>query len=187
MELAQNNNPFIHIRAATASDNLLLAEIGAETFFDSFAAENSPEDMSAYLSQAFGPPIQARELADPASRFLIAETQEGQPLGYARLKFWEAPAVIEGRKPMEIVRFYARKSWIGKGVGAKLMQACLQESEWAGCDVVWLDVWERNPRAIAFYCKWGFVEVGRQGFQLGNDLQHDLIMARLSAPFYSPG
>jgi diamine N-acetyltransferase len=44
--------------------------------------------------------------------------------------------------------------------------------------MLWLDVWERNPRGIAFYRKWGFVEVGRQAFMLGEDLQNDLMTAR---------
>jgi len=44
--------------------------------------------------------------------------------------------------------------------------------------VLWLDVWERNSRAIAFYRKWGFVKVGTQDFRLGEDVQHDLLMAR---------
>ena len=80
---------------------------------------------------------------------------------------------------MEIVRFYARKPWIGKGVGAHLMKGCLQEARTAGCDVVWLDVWEKNLRAIAFYRKWRFIEVGEQAFQLGDDLQQDLLMVKL--------
>jgi ribosomal protein S18 acetylase RimI-like enzyme len=51
-----------------------------------------------------------------------------------------------------------------------------------GCDTIWLDVWERNLRARAFYQKWGFIEVGTQLFQLGDDLQNDLLMQRLSWP-----
>lgn len=160
-----------------ASDNTLLAEIGAETFYDSFAAENTPENMAAYLTESFSPEKQAHELADPASKFLIAES-EGMTVGYARLKFGQAPSAIVGRSPMEITRFYARKPWIGKGVGAQLMQACLREAKQARCEIVWLDVWERNPRAIAFYRQWGFVEVGTQVFQLGDDPQRDLLMAK---------
>ena len=173
--------PSIQIRTASAADNLLLAEIGAETFHDSFAAENTPEDMAAYLAGAFGPEIQSGELADPASRFLIAEV-EGLTVGYARLKFGPPPTAIVSRKPVEVARFYARKAWIGKGVGRRLMQACLLEAEWADCDVIWLDVWERNLRAIAFYRRWGFVEVGAQGFKLGADLQQDLLMSRAVNP-----
>lgn len=76
------------------------------------------------------------------------------------------------------ITFCARKLWIGNGVGARMMQACLQEAEHMDCDVVWLDVWEQNARAIAFYRKWGFVEVGTQVFQLGDDPQRDLLMVR---------
>jgi ribosomal protein S18 acetylase RimI-like enzyme len=167
----------IQIRRATAADNFLLAELGAETFSDSFASENTPENMAAYLAESFGPEIQRRELAEPDSRFLIAQSG-GSAAGYARLRFGSAPESIAGRKPVEIARIYAGKAWIGRGVGSRLMQACLEEAGQAGCDVIWLDVWERNPRAIAFYRSWNFTIVGTQTFRLGKDQQRDLLMAR---------
>jgi GNAT superfamily N-acetyltransferase len=167
----------IRIRQAAIQDNELLAEIGSETFYDSFAADNTPEDMAAYLSASFNPEKQGIELADSQSRFLIAEIND-EVIGYTQLRFSPVPQVIAGQKPIEIARFYARKQWIGKGIGAHLMKGCLQEARAAGCDVLWLDVWERNLRAIAFYRNWGFIEVGEQTFQLGNDLQLDLLMAR---------
>jgi GNAT superfamily N-acetyltransferase len=133
--------------------------------------------MSAYLAASFSPDRQAAELADPRSVFLIAELG-GEVVGYARLKEGQAPESIQGLRLIEIVRFYARKEWIGRGVGAALMGACLEEAEKRGCDVIWLDVWDHNPRAQAFYRKWGFVLVGAQTFQLGEDLQNDWLMQR---------
>ncbi len=174
---AEGSKSDLRIRYATPADSILLAEVGTETFYDSFAADNTPEDMAVYLAESFNPRKLAQELVNPASRFLIVEA-EGLTVAYAHLEFGQAPAAIRGQKPMEIARFYARKPWIGKGFGALLMQTCLREAEQAGCDVVWLDVWERNPRAIAFYLRWGFAQVGTQGFQLGNDLQRDLLMAK---------
>lgn len=165
------------LRLATAADNELLAQLGAETFFDTFAADNTPENMAAYLAASFSPEKQAQELADPATRVLILEAHDA-PAGYTRLRFGPAPEMIAGRQPVEIVRFYARRPWIGRGVGARLMQACLAEAAQAGCDTIWLDVWERNPRAIAFYERWGFQRIGRQVFQLGDDRQTDWLMAR---------
>jgi len=158
-------------------DNELLAEIGAETFYDSFVADNAPGDMAVYLSASFHPLKQGTELADSQSRFLIAEI-DNEVVGYIHLKRSVAPQVVAGQKPMEIARFYARKQWIGKGIGTYMIKVCLQEARTAGCDVIWLGVWERNIRAIEFYRNWGFVEVGEQPFQLGNDLQQDLLMAR---------
>lgn len=167
----------VKLRRASAADSQLLAELGAETFSDAFARSNDPQDMNLYLEGAFSPEIQAAELADPASTFLIAEI-DGEPVGYARLLTGEAPAAISGRSQIEIVRLYARTQWVGRGVGPVLMEACLQVAKNLGCDTIWLDVWQENGRAIAFYRKWGFRRVGSQKFQLGYDLQDDLLMER---------
>jgi ribosomal protein S18 acetylase RimI-like enzyme len=166
-----------HVRYADSADNHLLAEVGAETFAGTFGPDNTPENMAAYLAASFSPALQAAELADPAVRFLIAE-RDGTVVGYAKLKFEPAPEAVGGARPMEICRLYARQAWIGQGIGARLMQACLDEAAAANCDRVWLDVWSRNPRAIAFYRRWGFEVVGSATFWVGNDPQDDYLMAR---------
>ncbi len=172
----------IIVRVAMAADASLLAELGRRTFFHSFSADNTDADMSAYLGAAFSPEIQAEELADPASTFLIAEI-DGVAAGYARLRSGDAPTDVQGIVPLEIVRFYADRPWIGAGVGQVLMAECLNmAAALPGCDAVWLAVWERNLRAIAFYSKSGFVAVGEQEFVVGSDIQHDLVMARPPEP-----
>jgi diamine N-acetyltransferase len=167
----------IVVGTATLDEAPLLAELGERTFRDTFAADNTEADMAAYLSGAFGVEIQRRELADPASSFLVA-TVDGVPAGYAQLRTGNAPAGVSGENVIEIGRFYSDKPWIGAGVGPALMQACIDAAVSLGHDVIWLDVWERNPRAIAFYQKWGFSVVGEKDFVLGEDVQHDLILAR---------
>lgn len=169
--------PAIGIRIAEPGDQGLLAEIGARTFRQAFARDNTPEDMAAYLAASFSPALQAAELADPDSTFLLAEAQ-GETVGYARVLRAPAPVCIPGLLPIEIRRLYAVGSWIGRGVGAALMRACLAHALHRGCDVIWLDVWERNAPAIAFYTRWGFEEVGSQPFVLGSDVQRDLLLAR---------
>ena len=69
----------------------------------------------------------------------------------------------------------------GTGVAQELMSACLAEMTMSGSDVAWLGVWERNPKAIAFYTKFDFREVGEHVFQLGNDAQRDVVMVRVLA------
>ncbi len=170
-------NNSITIRFATSADNDLLADIGAQTFYDTFAVDNAPADMQAYLAASFSPAIQARELADPQSVFLIAEI-DGNAAGYAHVRRKHTPPGITGARPIELGRFYARKEWQGRGVGAALMRACLEYAARQNADTIWLDVWERNLRAIAFYRKWEFTPVGAQTFQLGSDLQNDLLMQR---------
>ncbi len=167
----------IRVRRATLEDAELLADFGAKTFRDTFAADNTEADMADYLASAFHPAIQAGQLEDACTTFLLA-CVDGSTAGYAKLRFGAAPACVGGHRPVEIARFYADSPWIGRGVGSTLMDASLRIAAEEGCDVIWLDVWENNHRALAFYERWGFAIVGNQDFQLGDDLQNDLLMAR---------
>ncbi|HLV35670.1 MAG TPA: GNAT family N-acetyltransferase [Spirillospora sp.] len=167
----------INIRYGTQADAALLAELGAQTFRETFANNNTPENMAAYLAEAFGPDIQLAELVDPANRFLIAESA-GVPIGYAKLRSGEVPAEVGDAQAVELQRIYVLNGWLGRGVGEQLMRACLREAETNGHTTIWLGVWEHNPRAIAFYRKWGFEQVGVHVFQLGDDPQTDLILRR---------
>jgi ribosomal protein S18 acetylase RimI-like enzyme len=81
------------------------------------------------------------------------------------------------RHPAEVQRIYADRAWHGRGVGSALLTACVEQSRAWGCDVLWLGVWEQNPRGIAFYEKWGFRRVGEQRFLVGTDSQRDHVMA----------
>jgi GNAT superfamily N-acetyltransferase len=175
--LEKEEHMSVNIRHALADDAALLSNLGRQTYSDTFSDQNTTETMALYLADAFSPEKQAAELADPGSIFLIAE-EDGRAVGYARLKVGPAPDCVTGSHPIEIIRFYSVKEYIGHGLGAVLMTACLETAGHHGCDVIWLDVWKENPRGIAFYKKWGFAIVGEQGFQMGEEIQEDWIMAR---------
>jgi diamine N-acetyltransferase len=165
------------IRLATAADAGLLAELGASTFYDTFIADTTPEDMAAYLSASFSPALQAQEIADADTTFFIAEIA-GIAAGYAKLQSSAAPSCVTGDQPVELCRLYVASGLIGSGVGAALMQACIGEAESAGSETMWLGVWEHNERAQKFYKRWGFEVVGEHIFQLSSDAQRDLVMQR---------
>jgi ribosomal protein S18 acetylase RimI-like enzyme len=170
----------VAIRRATPADAPVLAAFAEAAFADTFAADNTPEDMAAYLAEAFGEEKQREELADRSRVVLLAE-RDGELAGYAMLNDVTAPAGTTSMAltdAIEIARLYAGRRWIGTGIGPALMQACLDLAVERKREWVWLGVWERNARAIAFYARWGFTDVGSQSFQLGADRQTDRIMAR---------
>ena len=168
----------MNIRHGTTADAKLLSELGAKTFYDTFAKDNTPENMAAHLKKSFSPEIQFAELSNPDHIFLIAE-EGSQSIGYAQLIMNSREESLKGNKFLEIRRIYASPEYIGKGVGKALMQASVQEARQRDCDSVWLGVWEKNPRAIEFYKKWGFKEVGTHTFTVGDDPQRDFIMELL--------
>jgi diamine N-acetyltransferase len=137
--------------------------------------------MAACREAAFDAAKQAAELANRRGVFLMAEVG-AQAADYARLKEGAPPGEATGERPIEIVRLYGMQEWIGRGVGAAPIAVCLAEAERRGCDAVWLDVWQHNPRARAFYARWGFEEVSRQAFRLADELQSDLVLQRRVLP-----
>jgi GNAT superfamily N-acetyltransferase len=166
--------PSLTLRRATPDDAALLAELGERTFRDTFAASNTPDNMAIYLAASFSPEKQREELSRPDTTFLIAEV-EGRTAGYAQLR---VETSAEGGTQLELVRIYSAQEWIGRGVGAALMQAYLDAGSAGGHRRLVLCVWEHNPHAIAFYKRWGFQEAGTKAFVLGTDVQTDILFER---------
>jgi GNAT superfamily N-acetyltransferase len=168
----------ITIRQATTADAELFTAIARSAFVDTFGKDNTPDDMAQYCADAFSVDIQRRELADDRNRVLLAE-RDGDVVGYAMLRSASAPDCVADRESIEIARLYSVARVIGTGVGAALMQRCLDIAAERGHRSIWLGVWEHNPRAIAFYERWGFADVGTKSFVLGTDHQTDRIMMRV--------
>ena len=176
------------IRRGGPADAVMLAALGARTFHDTFGPDNRPEDMAAYMAQAYGEAQQRRELLSSDGVVLIGEV-DGAPAAYAYVRRAaprpgvDQPASVPPGGTVEIARFYVDTPFHGRGIANAMMDAAIAEAVRRGGATIWLAVWERNARAIRFYEKSGFVDIGSQTFQLGGDLQHDRVMARpLAAP-----
>src|SRR5262245_55164583 len=110
-----------NIRRGTPADAALLAEFGARTFFETFAADNSAEDMAKHLASAWSPALQEAELRDPLLETLLAVDAAGSLAGFAQLRAEYAPACVPTRAPIELKRLYVDKPWQGRGLARALM------------------------------------------------------------------
>lgn len=165
------------IRQAALDDAAAVAAFAERTFVETFGPHNTPEDLAAHVAKAFGVPQQSAELRDPNVITLLGES--GHTLvAFAQLRRGHNPPCVSGPRPIELLRFYVDRPWHGQGIAQSLMRAVETTARQAGAQTLWLGVWERNPRAIAFYAKCGFAEVGEQEFIVGSDRQTDRVMAR---------
>ena len=161
--------------AATAAQ---IAELGRQTFHETFAAANKPDDMAAYLTATFSPEKQLVELADANTVFLLAQAQQ-EVVGYAKLRVGSTLEPNKSaEKRLEMERLYVRAEWIGTGLGGLLMRRALEEARVQACRAVVLGVWEHNEHALAFYQRFGFRKIGQHEFVLGTDVQTDLILRK---------
>ena len=163
------------LRRGQSTDAEQLAAFAARTFTDTFAAANRPEDIAAYVPSAYGISQQASELADPEIITLILE--HGAAIAaYAQVRLSAAPECVVSAAPVELWRFYVDQPWHGRGLASRLMAAVHDAAAELGGRTLWLGVWEKNQRAIAFYKKCGFSDVGQHDFYVGADRQTDRVM-----------
>jgi len=165
----------IVIRRASAADAAALASLAARTFEETFAADNRPEDMAAHRATAYGIPQQSAEIADPRMATIVAVT-DARLVAYAQVRRVPPPSCVTHPSAVELQRFYVERAMHGTGLARDLMGAALDAVRSFGGRHVWLGVWERNARAIAFYAKCGFVDVGSKIYMVGPDAQVDRVM-----------
>lgn len=165
----------LRFRRGQAADAEALARFAARTFAETFGPDNRPEDIAAHLADSYGPAQQSRELADPDYITLLGEGSDGIA-GYAQLRRGQPPACVDTDAPVELYRFYVDRPWQGTGLAQRLMEAVHAAADAWGGRSIWLCVWERNPRAIAFYVKSGYRDVGAADFYVGPDRQTDRVL-----------
>jgi len=154
-----------------------LQTIGKNTFYETFCAENSEDNMHQYLEDSFSLEKLKAELGNQQTAFYFAKIED-EIIGYLKLNFGDSQTELKDKNALEIERIYVLKAFHGKKVGQILYDKAIEIAKQKNADYVWLGVWEENQRAINFYKKNGFVEFDKHIFKLGNDEQIDIMMKK---------
>jgi GNAT superfamily N-acetyltransferase len=132
--------------------------------------------LALFLRGHYSEKLQAAEIADLNLDTLVA-AHDSELIGFAQIRTGSTADGVPA-EAIELQRFYLDRLWHGSGLAGELMHQSIECARQRHAPYIWLGVWERNPRAIAFYEKSGFKRVGCKTFLVGNDLQHDLVLLR---------
>jgi hypothetical protein len=165
----------IEIKRISSNDVVALQNISSQTFIETFATVNTPENMTSYLTEEFSLEKLSSELINPNIEYYFARIGE-EVIGYLKLNIGRAQKELQNENSLEIERIYVSKEYLGKQVGQLLLGKAIAIANDKKLDFVWLGVWEKNQRAIRFYEKNGFVVFDEHLFILGDDKQTDLLM-----------
>ena len=168
-------------RTPTMADVDALCALGRDTFVETFGHLYSDADRDHFLRTVFGPGGMPEELADPAFGFQVAEV-DGAMVGYCKVGPVYMDIDTGGRRAMELRQLYVRGTHQGSGIAAVLMDWGLAELRRRGAEDVYLSVWSENHRAQRFYARYGFVEVGRNLFMVGDQADDDRIWKLTFSP-----
>lgn len=172
---SKNQMTDVTICHGTAVDAAELAEFAARTFEETYSAENKPEDMRAHIEANFSPSQQAAELSNPSVTTILSRSS-GKLVAYAQVRLSTPPSCVTHAAPVELHRLYVDRRAHGSGLASKLIQAVHQAAHELEGRHIWLSVWEQNARALSFYKKVDFVDVGSTIFLVGPDKQVDRVL-----------
>ena len=165
----------LQLSEADFADLASLLDLAQTSFVQAFTEGNKPENVQAYLSQAFTSVQLEKEWRNPASTFLLASL-DGKLVGYTKVNLAAAQTDVQDPDSLEVARLYTLEEVWGRGVGQFLLDAALDFAKEKGKTFVWLGVWEHNARAIRFYEKNGFKAFGSHPFPFGDEIQNDWLM-----------
>lgn len=154
-----------------------LQAISKQTFYETFAAVNTKENMTRYLEESFSVEKLTAELNNPEAAFYLA-IQDDEVIGYLKVNTGASQTELKDSRALEIERIYVSQAFHGKKAGQLLYEKAIQVAREMGLEYVWLGVWEENARAIRFYEKNGFEPFDKHLFKLGDDIQTDIMMKR---------
>ncbi|MEQ1608753.1 MAG: N-acetyltransferase [Hyphomonadaceae bacterium] len=162
-------------RDAQLKDAAGLAEIGRDTFVETFGKLYPPSDLRKYLDDTYSISRMEADLKDPEVEVRIAFSGR-KMAAYCKIGPCKLPFDVGPEPALELHRVYVYQAGQGVGVGRILLAWAIERARQRGAKNLFLGVWESNERAIALYESRGFEKVGGYKFKVGDTLDDEFIM-----------
>jgi diamine N-acetyltransferase len=168
----------VNWRKAGPDDAEALSYLGSATFLASFAFDHPGKPLIEHLKAEHSVEYYEAKLANPDVDIVIGETPLGAPVGYVMLVPPEHPD-LQQAGDWELKRIYLLGPWQGGGNGLALLQQAFDVAAVRNAQRLILAVYESNERAVAFYERAGFVQIGETVFMVGDTPFRDMVYARV--------
>jgi len=169
----------VELRPATAADAGMLSVVGTATFLEAYSWAVPGADIVDFCLKNQTPEFYARYFAKSDTRITLAVTGIDAPIGYAMVCAPDFPGFDVRPHDIELKRIYLLSRYRPGGSGQRLMDAALAHARELGRKRVLLGTNAGNVRAIAFYRRNGFVEVGTREFTVGAQVCCDAIFGKV--------
>ncbi len=167
----------VALREGTAADAPTLALIGAATFLEAFAGIVPGDAILAHCAKNHNAAAYISYFGQPETRAWLAEVSPGAaPIGYAMLTAPDFPAGLAQPGDLELRRIYLFSRFHGGGTGQKMIGVAIEGARRQNAKRLLLGVHPGNRRALAFYRRNGFVQIGTRTFHVGTSIFEDPVL-----------
>lgn len=165
----------IKIKTAKEADIDVLALLGRVTYVESHSRFiNDKNDLSKYVNEAFSVSKTKQDINNPKHLFYIIYADD-LPIGYAKLILNTIHKSVVSQNNCQLERIYILNEFIPLKVGQQFLTFIEEKAKTLQVDTIWLSVYIKNNRAIRFYQKNEFKNVGELDF-LVNGKEYETIV-----------
>ena len=168
----------INIKLATEVDTDVLALLGRLTWAESHGHYiEDKNNLSSYLNSNFSVSKTKQDLNNPEHRFYIIYVDD-LPVGYAKLVLNEQQEHVVSQNSCRLERIFILNEFIPLKLGQQLLNFVEKEAKALQLDTMWLTVYIKNQRAIRFYEKNEFINVGHINFIVSGQGYDNIVFSK---------
>ena len=173
----------VSIRKAKLTDIHELVPLAARTFPLACPPEMERAAIEEFIKEGLNADVFSAWVTGNDSYVLVA-TDGAMLIGYTVCINGELPedAQLEMQLPAEttvmLSKFYVHPDFHGAGVSKKMMAHLMEQYVTSEREWMWLGTNVANARAIGFYERVGFKQIGTREFNVGGAVAKDVVLAR---------
>lgn len=168
----------IKIKLATLLDTTVLAQLGRVTWEESHGQYiDDKNNLLEYLDKNFSVSKTKQEIQNPKKFFYIIYADE-IPAGYAKIIVNENQENIASNNNCHLERIFIQKEFIPLKIGQQLLFFIQERAKELKLDTIWLSVYVKNKRAIRFYEKNEFENVGSLNFKVNGVPYENIVFSK---------
>ncbi len=168
----------IKIRIVTKADTEVLALLGRLTWSESHGHYiEDKNDVLKYLNENFSISITKQNISNPKQFFYIIYVDD-LPVGYAKLVVNASNKNITSQNSCQLERIFILNDFIPLKIGQQLLDFVEEQAKKMQLDTMWLNVYVKNNRAIRFYERNEFKNVGELNFMVNGQGYQNIVFSK---------
>lgn len=168
----------IKIKQATKADIDVLALLARQTWAESHGHYiEDKNDLSKYLDANFSVAKTTEDLDDSKQLFYIMYVDD-LPVGYAKIVVNAIQEHVASQNTCKLDRIFILNDFIPLKIGQQLLTFVKEKAKALQLDTMWLTVYIKNKRAIRFYERNEFKNVGIVNFIVSEKEYENIVFAK---------
>ena len=168
----------IKIQKAKDEDTVTLALLGRVTWAESHGHYiDDKNNLLKYLNENFSVSKIKQDINNSKYFFYIIYV-DNLPVGYAKLVVNEKQESVASHNNCRLERIFILNEFIPLKIGQQLLTFVEEKAKALQLDTMWLSVYIKNNRAIRFYKKNEFKNVGELNFNVNEKAYKNIVFSK---------